>query len=394
MEDPGNDRDFVVLFGSARDGGVAVSVLDSPAGEGDGIFRLPGGAGEWSPVRLDLARACRDLALEDSASIQLFPAQEIGRKLFGALFSDRIGSLYAESRGLVGQNEVLRLKLRFRTGGTTPEETLLHNLPRELLYDPQKAGFLSLSRRTPIVRSLEVGQPGPSPALAAVLRVLIVISNPTGLQYLELPREQRCIEEAWRSDAAVQVQVLEDARVETLREALLQGPVHCLHFMGHGDLDPTTGKARLFFESRDGSPDPVSGETLATLLKDAESLRFVFLNACETARSPVEPEADALTSVSAALVMGGVPAVLAMQFPVSDEAAFDFSRVVHQRLAAGDAIESAVTAGRLAVYTAHRDSPEWAIPVLFTRLRDGHLFTARRGRTAHRAEATPDVRIE
>src|SRR4051812_17593148 len=104
MEDPSDDRDFVVLFGSARDGGVAVSVVDSPAGEGEDVFRLPGGAGEWSPVRLDLARACRNFTLEDGAAVQLFPAQEVGRKLFGALFSGRIGRLYAESRGRVGEN--------------------------------------------------------------------------------------------------------------------------------------------------------------------------------------------------------------------------------------------------------------------------------------------------
>jgi hypothetical protein len=274
---------------------------------------------------------------------------------------------------------------------------LLHNLPWELLYDPQKAEFLSLSRMTPVVRSLEVARPGPglAPARPALLRVLIVTSNPAGLQHLELQREQRCIKEAWGGDATAQVDILENARVETLREALLRGPVHYLHFMGHGDLDPTTGKARLFFNSLDGSPDPVSGETLATLLKDAESLRFVFLNACETARSPVEPEADALTALSATLVMGGVPAVLAMQLSVSDAAAVDFSQAVHRCLAAGEVIESAVAAGRYAVYLAHRDSPEWAIPVLFTRLQGGHLFTAHpTGKGAHHAETIADVSLE
>jgi len=382
-------HDFVLQFGLERGGGFAVSVLESPAGEGEGFFQLPKSQEEWGRIRLDLARACRNLAPAEKPSAPPFPAREIGADLFRALFSDRIGRLYEKSRGLVNQrNGGLRLKLRYRIGSRYRHLTMLHNLPWELLYDPDREDFLVLNRSTPIVRYLEVAQPVSSVPRPAAMHILLVISNPDGFGPLELSNETRCIKNAWQENAAVKLDFLDHAQVEALREALLRGPVHGFHFMGHGDLDPTTGKGRLFFESHDHSPNPVSGETLATLLKDVSSLRFVFLNACETANSLSVSEADYLTGTAAALVLGGVPAVLAMQFPVSDKAAIDFSRVVHGRLAAGDTIEAAVTEGRRAVYAAHPDGLEWAIPVLFSRVRDGHLFEL------PRTPEYQDVRIE
>jgi hypothetical protein len=206
------------------------------------------------------------------------------------------------------------------------------------------------------------------------MNILVAISNPQGLCNLDLAREKASIQEAWGAHGNARLEFLEFAQVEELQAALYRGPFHGFHFMGHGVVDPSTGEGRLLFESKDRSPNPLSGETLAMLLKDERSLRFAFLNACDTARSPVEGEADALTGVAAALVQGGVPAVLAMQFSVSDKAAIKFSQGVHERLAVGATIEASVAAGRRAVYTENRDSLEWAIPVLFSRVRDGYLF--------------------
>ena len=78
--------------------------------------------------------------------------------------------------------------------------------------------------------------------------------------------------------------------------------------------------------------DPVSGETLVTLLKDLTSLRLVFLNACETARAAREDGLDPFAGVATALVRAGLPAVVAMQRPISDAASIAFSRAVHLRL--------------------------------------------------------------
>jgi hypothetical protein len=111
------------------------------------------------------------------------------------------------------------------------------------------------------------------------------------------------------------------------------------------------------------------------VLKDVPDLRLVFLNACHTGRIPDGAETDPFSGVATALVLGGIPTVVAMQLPVEDHAAIVFSRTVYGRLAQGDPIEAAVTEGRQAIHASHPDTAEWAIPVLFTRISDGRIFT-------------------
>src|SRR6185295_7061216 len=95
-----------------------------------------------------------------------------------------------------------------------------------------------------------------------------------------------------------------------------------LHFMGHGGFEK--GKGALFFENERGESAPISGEVLGESLRSIRSLRFVFLNACQSAAFPRQAGLDPYTGVANALVIRGVPAVIAMQFPISDEAAIHF----------------------------------------------------------------------
>ncbi|MGH7490686.1 MAG: CHAT domain-containing protein [bacterium] len=106
-------------------------------------------------------------------------------------------------------------------------------------------------------------------------------------------------------------------------------------------------------------------------MRDRSSLRLVFLNACLTARAS---SAGPYAGLATALLRAGIPAVVAMQFPISDAAAIAFSRAFYRRLAASDTVDAAVTEGRLAIHRLGRG--EWATPVLFERLTTGRLFQA------------------
>jgi hypothetical protein len=298
--------------------------------------------------------------------------RQAGEALFRALFAGDVGTLWARSLGTAGDRG-LRLQIRLRPDGDPP---FLDSLPWELLYQPDTRDFLALSRLTPIVRSLEVPRPVIPLRQPPVLRILAVMADPPGLDPLALAREREEIETALGDGPEVQIVFLTAARPESLRRALLEEEFHVLHFMGHGALDRSTGQGVLYF-TRDGAPDPVPGETLANLLKDVKTLRLVFLNACETARAPAGEGRDPFAGVAAALVMAGLPAVIAMQLPISDPAAIAFSRTVYLRLADGDPVDAAVTEGRLAIYTAAPATLEWAIPVLFTRVADGRIFQRR-----------------
>ena len=155
--------------------------------------------------------------------------------------------------------------------------------------------------------------------------------------------------------------------------------------MGHGEFDEESSQGALLFERDDGTGQPFEGRRLAQLLHDFETLRLVVLNACHTAEAVGTNGPNPFAGAASSLVMGGVPAVVAMSGPVSDRVAVAFSRTFYQRLAAGDPIEAAVTEGRLAIQRAEPGDGAWAIPTLFLRSSDGMLFAPRSTVWARRA---------
>jgi hypothetical protein len=71
----------------------------------------------------------------------------------------------------------------------------------------------------------------------------------------------------------------------------------------------------------------------------------------------------------------GLPAVLAMQRPISDGAAITFSQALYARLIAGDPLDAAVAEGRQSIHSMAPRSMEWAVPALLMRAPDGTIFT-------------------
>src|ERR1022692_3096542 len=107
--------------------------------------------------------------------------------------------------------------------------------------------------------------------------------------------------------------------------------------MGHGGFDPQKGGVLLFTDHA-GRGAPVTGESLGVMLRDHTSLRLVILNACEAGRT--DP-ADPFAGVADSLVRRGIPAVIAMQFEISDTAAIEFAPALYGALAAGLPIDGA-----------------------------------------------------
>ena len=101
-------------------------------------------------------------------------------------------------------------------------------------------------------------------------------------------------------------------------------------------------------------------------MRDFGHLRLVFFNSCDTARTD-ESGYRPFAGVAQALLQNGVPAVIAMQFPVSHPAATAFSARFYRALASGESLDAAVAEGRQAIRTQQPDSLEWGTPVLFVR---------------------------
>ena len=120
-----------------------------------------------------------------------------------------------------------------------------------------------------------------------------------------------------------------------------------------------------------GEPHYLTATDFSRLLADHKPLRLVLLNACEGARGGSQ---DIFSSTASILVRRGIPAVVAMQYPITDRVAVEFAGSFYESLADGLPVDAAVAEARKAVSIAVTDTVEWGTPVLFMRAADGAMF--------------------
>src|SRR5439155_27058566 len=99
---------------------------------------------------------------------------------------------------------------------------------------------------------------------------------------------------------------------------LLPNRTHILHFIGHGAFDDQNGEGVLVMEDSEGKAARIDSERLRVLVQGKTRLRLVVLNSCLGTEGD---DARPFSSVAAGMVRSGIPAVIAMQFEISDDAA-------------------------------------------------------------------------
>ena len=109
---------------------------------------------------------------------------------------------------------------------------------------------------------------------------------------------------------------------------------------------------------------------IGSMLQDEDSLRLVVLNSCEGARTS---HVDPFSGLATSLVEFDIPAVVGMQFEISDEAAVAFAGALYRALAQGLPIDAAMGPARRAIIAAGRRA-EFGTPVLFLRGSNARLF--------------------
>lgn len=344
------ELDFLITFFADQDGGLHLQV-QCPFGAARGRFAFSNLAWPEGPL----------VAKDESAPVD--ELRDFGISLFDEVFHDRPLALFYQTLGKLSAGQQMRIQIRLALDD--PDLMRIHELPWELLYSTHESKFLALDRRFSIVRYLEVPEAPQPLSYHRPLRILCVAAEPAGQEELKIHDELAWIERAWaRPWRRAKISTLGHASLDELRAALVEEKFHLLHFLGHGEYDPSTGDGVLLFEDDIGQPRRVTGEELAEQVADRPDLRGVFLNACWTARTS---HGNPFSGVATALVRAGVPAVLGMQFEISDAAARVFSQVVYQRLAAGESVDAAVVEGRLAIRRRLPQTFEWATPALFLR---------------------------
>jgi hypothetical protein len=365
-------QDFVLQLDATSSGGFRARVLQSPFGEGSTEFSLP----PFGDIRMGAFGHSRNLGPHAAAApiLETHTPQEIGAALYHALFQGQVRTLFDKSRGQLEKSTDLGLRLKLKIDPSEAKIGDLADLPWELLCDETEDCF-ALSRQTSLVRYLDVPRSSQPIAFTPPLQILAVGASPRELAPLDLEEEERRLSELNRPASGVKVKFLHHASAGAVREALSGDSYHVLHFMGHGTFDRASGEGGLAFEEEDGSLVLVSGKAFATKLRDLRSLGVVVLNACDTARARNQG-GNPFRGVATALVLGGVPAVVAMQRPISDRAAIGFSTAFYRYLARGTSIDEALTEGRQAIHSILPEAFEWATPVLFLRLPEGNVFVA------------------
>ena len=203
--------------------------------------------------------------------------------------------------------------------------------------------------------------------------MLCVISSPTGYPPLDVEHEWQKLTQALDEPIKANRLVLDRLAaptLEALQRRLRRGAVHILHFVGHGGFDDQTQDGVLLLQDPTGKGNPVTGESLGVLLHDHDPLRLVVLNACEGARTSAT---DPFAGTAQSLVRKGIPAVIAMQFEITDEAAITMANEFYTAVSDGYPVDAALSEARKAIFT-RVSAVEWATPVLFMRAPDGRIF--------------------
>lgn len=362
--------DFEIDIGPAQSGRYPVRARSAGAGEAHGWLELPFPADKLEDTLRDL-----EVALLRSGQrrrkvvpVDLRKVQDFGGSLAASLFSGDVRTLFDVSRQTAASRSAdLRVQLR-----VAPPELAV--LPWEFLHDPREDEYLCLRRSTPVVRYLELPHPPGPLHIAPPLRVLGLVAAPSDQDFIDVPAERRRLEEALapltRTGTAELVWV-EQSTWRCLQQVLRKVPWNVFHFVGHGMFDPDVDEGQLALCEEDGSTYLLSASALGRLLDDQPALRLVVLNSCEGARGSTT---DVLSSTAATLMRKGLPAVLSMQYEISDRAAVEFAHSFYGALADGQPVERAVTEARIALSLATPGSLEWAVPVLHLRATDGRLF--------------------
>jgi len=375
--------EFEIEIGAGRGRNFPVTVR-SPAGEAREQMRFP-----FDELALENRLQALEIALLQASgtrrsvrTTQEETVQEFGKALFDTLLSGQIRNCYDMSRMKAQQEEVpLRFKLRI-------DSPQLAALPWEFLCDPRDQSYLSLSLRTPIVRYPSLAKPVEPLPVKPPLRILGMICSPTDLPELDVERERERVEAAVKNLRQVELEWIPGQTWRDLMQAMRRGPWHIFHFIGHGGFDARSDEGMLVLARDDGASHELHASDLRHLIADHFSLRFVFLNACEGARGG---RRDVFSSTAANLVQNGVPAVLAMQYEISDHAAVEFSRTFYEGLADATPVDEAITEARKAVRLGSPNSLEWGTPVLYMHTHDTLLFEMDRSASPAAAAPAPET---
>lgn len=272
------------------------------------------------------------------------PLVSFGSTLFSALFAGPLGRrLWERFAEAERHNRGLRLRIVSNLERT-------QHLPWELLFDPSRGDFMSLSGRLALVRTRPDGFAWQHalPPLAR-LRILAVAADPDGVLQAQGDLVQlRQVAAAF--PAAVDLHTISNVTPWQLEDALAQRRFDILHFAGTGkNLVARHGPGvpqALQLVGIQSEPVLLDRQRLGKMLEKG-GVRLTVLNACDT-----EWVARSLAKY--------IPAAIGWRDKVRVESCLALCGALYRAFVAGNPLDLAVTATRQALDRALPDTGDWS----------------------------------
>ena len=315
-------------------------------------------------VSLDLEKL---RTLENQAEVKAY-----GKELSDALFNaPGLGEDFAKARAIAAAQD-LSLRVRLFIDPGSPE---LHELHWERLLDPEYGTPLLTGERVLFSRYLSSWDPRSVPLRShSELRALMVLANPPILaskgRAIDIDKTLTQVRNALGGIKTEELLGGEEGTLNNLFSRLREDdhPFHLrkgydiLYLVCHGEF--WEGKPRLWLEGM----APTDGtELIARFRELRQQPTLVVLASCQSAG---KGDGGALAALGPQLADAGVAAVVAMQGDILEETVAQFMPEFFKATCNGKAVDEAMAIARGAV----RDKLDWWVPVLFMRLRSGHIW--------------------
>ena len=312
------------------------------------------------------ASAKRKTKMRGAAAPEVREMKDFGTLLFQEAVGGPVRDFYQKCQAQADRDGAgMRLRLTL--------DQSVDDLPWEFLV--LNDDFMALNPRSPVVRYIAGAASCSLVKVEYPLRLLIVIAKPADEVPLDTDAEKESITAALKpltDQGVVHLTFIEGNNTwKKLMDALLPNRTHILHFIGHGTFDEKNNEGVLIMADEEGKTELVDSERLRVLVQGRSRLALIVLNSCLGTQGG---DAQPFSSVAAGLVKSAIPAVIAMQFEISDEAAREISETFYTSLSLNMPVDAALTEARRRIFLSNRNSLEWATPILYMQVPDGQLF--------------------
>ncbi|MGZ5483203.1 MAG: CHAT domain-containing protein [Pyrinomonadaceae bacterium] len=265
------------------------------------------------------------------------------------------------------------------------EDPAITGWPWEYVYDSINKKFLSQEFH-PISRGIFTVFPArPLRPIKDRVRILLVLGVLPGDKSTP-ENEVQWIKEVFDTQLAtdsVELVVKHSLKPEDLDREIQRNRYDVIHYFGHAKFDGKRDEGFLSLEQPGAAPFPLYANEFARMLTK-KNIRLVFLNGCETARSS-KTEDPARSSIAAALLAHGIPAIIATQFSIPDVTAHYLSSMTYNSLVTSKPLVEAMSHGRRAMsYSKMSQITDWGIPVLYTTNPELVIFPKPKGKRSRK----------